>query len=117
MSTLFQFLAKLSCILTVGYLFYRLVLRPLTFYTWNRWYLLLYSMLAFAIPFIDVSGLLAQHRLHSTSLVQVIPTLASYTGFQTTSVQKAGTTPFTLWDGCLYLFVSGAVVLFVRLAI
>lgn len=63
MTELPDYLVKLSVGLAVAYIFYFAVLRKLTFYTWNRWYLLLYSMLAFLIPFIDVSGLMPEEKL------------------------------------------------------
>ena len=66
MTELPEYLIKLSVGLTVAYVFYYLVLRRHTFYTWNRWYLLLYSMLAFFIPFIDVGPLLpAEQQAYS----------------------------------------------------
>ena len=51
MQYLLQYLIKFSISLAVLYVFYRAVLRPLTFYQWNRFYLLGYSLLCFAIPF------------------------------------------------------------------
>ncbi|MFT3936022.1 MAG: M56 family metallopeptidase [Chitinophagaceae bacterium] len=51
-----QYLIKFSISLAVLFLFYRVVLRPLTFYQCNRFYLLGYSLLAFFIPFIDISA-------------------------------------------------------------
>jgi len=53
MTILIPYLIKLSISLAVVYLFYQLFLRRLTFYNWNRWYLLIYSLLSFFIPFIN----------------------------------------------------------------
>src|ERR1700743_641862 len=48
------YLFKLSISLFIVWLFYQLLLRRLTFYNWNRWYLLGYSLLSFFIPLIHL---------------------------------------------------------------
>ncbi|MGV3764619.1 MAG: TonB-dependent receptor plug domain-containing protein [Chitinophagaceae bacterium] len=48
------YLIKLSISLAVVTTFYWMVLRKLTFYKWNRWYLLGYSLLSFLLPFLNV---------------------------------------------------------------
>ncbi|WP_315818197.1 M56 family metallopeptidase [Paraflavitalea speifideaquila] len=70
-----QYLLKLSIALTVVYLFYWLLLRRLTFYNWNRWYLLVYSLFAFLIPLINVFDLLQQHGLQNAAVISYIPAL------------------------------------------
>jgi hypothetical protein len=67
------YLLKLSVSLSVVYLFYILVLRRLTFYTWNRWYLLGYSLLAFFIPFVNISPVLEKSDWDNNTLIQLIP--------------------------------------------
>jgi hypothetical protein len=49
-----SYIIKLSICLAAVYFFYRLFLRRLTFYNWNRWYLLGYAALSFIIPLIDI---------------------------------------------------------------
>ncbi len=115
MPLLFQYLLKLSCTLALVYLFYRLVLRRLTFYSANRWYLLLYSAAAFAIPFINISRFIETRQLSHAAVVQAIPTLETYTGSQTAIVQKSSAAGFAIWDGCLMLFLAGMFVLAFRL--
>lgn len=70
-----QYVLKLSIALAVVYLFYWLLLRRLTFYNWNRWYLLVYSMVVFFIPLIDVFDLLQQHGLQNAAVISYIPAL------------------------------------------
>lgn len=48
------YLIKLSISLAVVTTFYWVFLRKLTFYKWNRWYLLGYSLLSFLLPFLNV---------------------------------------------------------------
>ena len=58
MSLLIQYLIKLSISLAIVWLFYQFILRKLTFYNSNRWYLIAYTLLSFFIPFINISILL-----------------------------------------------------------
>lgn len=46
---------KLSVAITAIYLFYVVVLRPLTFYQWNRFYLLGYTLLCFFLAAADIN--------------------------------------------------------------
>ena len=79
MSLLFQYLLKLSISLSVIYIFYHFVLRKLTFYSWNRWYLLGYSVLSFFIPLINVNFFLRQNELNHTSFIRYIPVIENFT--------------------------------------
>jgi len=58
MQLFFIYCLKLSISLAVVSLFYQLVLRRLTFYKWNRYFLVGYSFLCFLISFIDISPLM-----------------------------------------------------------
>jgi beta-lactamase regulating signal transducer with metallopeptidase domain len=55
MQFLFAYLLKLAFCLALGYLFYLLLLRRMTYYTWNRYYLLLFPLVALAIPALPVA--------------------------------------------------------------
>src|SRR6185436_8543962 len=96
MPYLVQYLLKLSVAITVIYLFYAIVLQRLTFYNWNRWYLLGYSILAFFIPFIDISDFIRQFGWESNKVVQVIPAFGNYTG--NTTIQLVTGTTYNPWD-------------------
>ncbi|WEK38038.1 MAG: TonB-dependent receptor plug domain-containing protein [Candidatus Pseudobacter hemicellulosilyticus] len=67
-----EYILKLSISLAVVFAFYWLLLRRLTFYNWNRWYLVAYSAAAFLIPFIDLSSLLQPQKLQALPL-QYVP--------------------------------------------
>jgi len=73
MPVLIEYLLKVSIALAVVYLFYQLVLRRLTFYNWNRWYLVGYSLLCFAIPFMNITDFLFRHELDEAQFVQLVP--------------------------------------------
>jgi bla regulator protein blaR1 len=56
-------------------LFYHLVLRRLTFYNWNRYFLMGYSCLCFLIAFIDVSPVIERNSWtasHVTPWISVV---------------------------------------------
>jgi hypothetical protein len=72
------FLFKLSVSLAVVCCFYQVVLRRLTFYTLNRWYLLGYLLLSFIIPFINIGPMLQDDGPAGEPLViQFIPAIGS----------------------------------------
>ncbi len=75
MPALFIYLLKLSVSLAVVFLFYQLVLRKLTFYYSNRWYLLAYTILSFIIPFVDISLLLHKNEWSEINIVQWVPVI------------------------------------------
>ena len=54
MPILLQYMIKLSISLALVYLFYQVFLRRLTFHQWNRWYLLLYSLICFFLPLLNI---------------------------------------------------------------
>src|SRR5688572_29058385 len=85
MTPVLLYLFKLSISLTVVFLFYHFVLRRLTFYSWNRVYLVLYSLLSFFIPFIDISVVLENNQWNEAGIVQWVPAFES-PAVQTTAV-------------------------------
>lgn len=56
MSPFPDYLLKLSVSFALIALFYHFALRKLTFFQWNRWYLILYTALCFAVPFVDIGN-------------------------------------------------------------
>ena len=72
MPYLLIYLLKLSVSLAIVYLFYQWLLRRITFYNWNRWYLVGYSLLSFFIAGINIAPALSRHNT-VTSWVPVIP--------------------------------------------
>lgn len=108
MPAAFIYLLKLSVSLGIVFLFYQLVLRRLTFYNWNRWYLLGYSLLSFIIPFIDISATLHNNELADSNMVQWIPLLYN---------KSTGNNSFTIWTILSLLIVIGMLIMLSRLII
>lgn len=109
MPILIQYLIKLSISLAIVWLFYQLVLRRLTFYNWNRWFLLGYSLVAFFISFIDISPVLEEAQLTNHSLVQFIPAIENFTAEKNVSMSR--------WDWALIVLAIGCLILLIRLVI
>lgn len=111
------YIIKLSISLSIVWLFYQLVLRRLTFYNSNRWYLLLYTAASFLIPFIDISVLLQRNDLSGAGMVELIPAMESYAGFtaQQQAPVLARQEPAMPW--WMVVFLAGSLLVFVRLLI
>ncbi len=116
MPVIFQYLVKLSISLAIMYLFYQLVLRRLTFYNHNRWYLAGYSFLCFFISLINIGPVLEGNDSSTMGLVKFIPTV------QTLAVKVPGDMgmaeamgAWTIWSWSLLFFSLGILVMLVRL--
>ena len=92
MSLLIQYLVKLTISLAIVWLFYQFVLRRLTFYNSNRWYLLAYTLLSFFIPFINISPILKNDS--TNGLIQIIPLVNQYTS----ALEEASNCPAPIWS-------------------
>jgi beta-lactamase regulating signal transducer with metallopeptidase domain len=99
--------------LAVVYLFYQLVLRRLTFYNWNRWYLLVYSLLSFFIPFINISPVLEENNLANHEVLQLIPSLGG-SALHSTAPEKIA---WSIEDWALLFIATGVVLMITRLVI
>lgn len=113
MPAIFYYLLKLSISLSVVFLFYQLVLRKLTFYNWNRWYLLGYTLLSFFIPFINISPVLEKNEWSTNTLVNWVPVIRG------TSQNNGSGNQFSLdkWEILLLVLVTGMLFMLVRLAV
>jgi TonB-dependent SusC/RagA subfamily outer membrane receptor len=111
MPFLIQYLIKLSVSLAVVYLFYRFILRPLTFYTWNRWYLAGYSLIAFVIPFIDINPMLSSIGPGQAVVINFIPVIdpAALKNQSWFNINNR-------WNWILAGIVAGMLVMLVRLS-
>jgi beta-lactamase regulating signal transducer with metallopeptidase domain len=108
MPAVFIYLLKLSVSLGVVFLFYQLVLRRLTFYNWNRCYLLVYSLLSFLIPFINISPALQENELNNSTMVQWVPVLYN---------QSTDNPSLSIWNVLSFIVVAGMLLMLIRLLI
>ncbi|HTG55721.1 MAG TPA: TonB-dependent receptor plug domain-containing protein [Niabella sp.] len=112
MPLLIDYILKLNICLAVVYLFYQLFLRRLTFYNWNRWYLLGYTALSFVIPLIDIMPSLEKRALQQNLMVQWIPAI----NFATPGERNFFET-LTYWDWAVAILILGSLVLLARFLI
>ena len=114
------YILKLSIFLSLVYLFYQLLLRRLTFYSWNRYYLLGYSLMAFFIPFINISPFLKQNEMKEVQAIQYIPVM-NFDVHTWTHATSSGIENFShplAWqDFVLWLMLTGSSIMFIRLMI
>ena len=107
-----QYLFKLSLTLAVLYLFYYALLRNLTFYTWNRFYLLCYSLIAFIIPFINITPWIKDQP--AGSLIKQVNFISKLSPVSAILPAEQAST-FSFYDLTLLLFTGGAVTMLARL--
>ncbi|MBS1513274.1 MAG: M48 family metalloprotease [Bacteroidetes bacterium] len=111
MSVLLQYIFKLSLSLVVVYLFYQFVLRRLTFYQQNRWYLLGYTVLSFAIPLINISPVLQQHNWYGAGAVNWFPSI--YDSGEMITAKDSHSINYTSW--LVWIVLVGIVLMAARL--
>ncbi len=113
MTSILLYLLKISISLSVLYLFYYIALRRLTFYNWNRWYLLLYSVLTFIIPFINVYPVLEKNNWSRYDVLDYIPVV----GAQPDGSIREASIPWSYHDWALIFIIAGIAVMLGRLVI
>ncbi|HRP54645.1 M56 family metallopeptidase [Agriterribacter sp.] len=114
-----DFLIKISLGFGITCLFYQLVLRRLTFYTWNRLYLLGYTLFCFFLPFIDITPVLQKNAVESNIAIQFVPALQSI-GIADKPLQSVLSSAATVWPAqnwILLFIITGSSILFIRLLI
>lgn len=104
------YLIKLSVSLAIVFLFYYFILRKLTFYNHNRWYLLGYTLLSFFIPFINISPVLENNNWDNSGVVNWLPVIAKGDG---AAIQHESL--FSAWYAVVAVFITGMIVMFIRL--
>lgn len=112
MPAIILYFIKVSCSLSITWLFYRLVLRSLTFYTLNRWYLLGYSLLSFLIPLVNIGPIAREDPSAQPLIIQYIPVIDK----PAASVAPPATAPavWDRWHLLLLLIGLGSCLLLIR---
>jgi beta-lactamase regulating signal transducer with metallopeptidase domain len=105
---------KLSCSLALIWLFYRGLLRNLTFYNLNRWYLAGYAILCFLFPLIDIGPMLEKDAVGGPLLVtQFIPAMSAYTT-PLTKTPLVRSASFNPWLILVIVMTAGSFILLLR---
>ncbi len=114
MPALIEYLMKLSLCIGATYLFYHFVLRRITHYQWNRWFLLLFTLFAFMVPVINIAILVQPEKLQQVVFIRNIPAISNPT-FNSSSVAAGAHVNWWSWLGIVLMI--GTIVLVVRLVI
>ena len=117
MPVLFLYILKLSISFSIVYLFYHFVLRRLTFYNSNRWYLIGYTLLSFLIPFINITPVLESNSFGHNDIVRMIPSVEKYTSSVPENETWSLLTTFAdwnKWDWISFVLLAGAGIFLVR---
>ena len=109
------FLFKLSVSLTVVWCFYQVVLRRLTFYKLNRWYLFGYTLLSFFIPLINIGPMIPEGPAGEPIVIQYIPAIGSIS--QTAVLPVQAHTGMSGWTVLLWVLAAGSVLLLARVIV
>lgn len=115
MHELLLYLFKAGISLGAVVLFYHLILRRMTFYVWNRWYLLGYSALALLLPLINVGPWLQQKEWQSEKLMEWIPPLGALP--KNSTPVAASTSSWEPLTVVLLVFAAGVLIGTVRFLI
>ena len=111
------YVLKLSIGLSAVWLFYQLLLRRLTFYNLNRWYLLFYSSLCFFIPLIDVGPVVESTGGGQPMVVRIIPVIAQdVVATPAAPTEDQGGMP-DLWTLMLGVALLGTMIMTARLIV
>lgn len=117
MSYFGEYLLKLSVGFGIICLFYQLVLKGLTFYKWNRFYLLGYSLLCFFIPLINISEVVQQHNPNVYKALDIIPSIIPGNAAPSSVILQGGNHSWTLTNLLFIVFISGIAIMTIRLVI
>jgi len=110
--TVAEYLLKFWVSLALVYIFYWLVLRPLTFYQWNRFYLLIYSLLSFALPFANITPWIREKDIEDFRLLNRIPAKSGNYAAQSNLYNQLSSA-----DWLFVIGAAGSLVLIVRMLI
>lgn len=109
MPALILYLLKVNVALVLFYLAYHFVLRRLTFYTLNRYFLLFGIVFSTAYPFMDVSGLMSRHKDLASAYINTVPV------WVTAPAIPEQTPAFDYWQIPVFLFWLGTGAMAIRL--
>jgi len=112
MLVFFIYIIKLSVSLSVVFLFYHFVLRKLTFYNHNRWYLLAYTVLSFLIPFINISPVLEKNNWNTNDMINWVPVIHNST---ISALPIHTDSAFNVWSTVILVLIAGIFILLFRL--
>jgi len=113
MPSIVLYLLKCSISLAIVWLFYQLLLRRLTFYSMNRWYLMGYAALSLILPLIHITIATEEQMADKIQVIRYIPVFRTQPSVGPATPERA----YTGWDLLLVVLALGTLLLLVRLLI
>lgn len=124
MSNFPLYLAKLTIGLSIVYCFYYLALKQLTFYTWNRYYLLVTTAICVFLPLLDITEIINESYPTITSVTNVIPIITQPILSETSLNQpieingpSTSSASISIWQALVYCYIAISIFFLVRLFI
>jgi beta-lactamase regulating signal transducer with metallopeptidase domain len=119
MSPFIEYLLKVTIGLAAVSCFYQCVLRKYTFYNWNRWYLLIYPVLVFFIPFINIDETLNRVEVADRQIVSFMPAVQHFTRPEIDLQEAALPVAMQVRGGdiLLIIFATGVILMLIRSAV
>lgn len=111
MPDLFNYLLKANIALVLFFLAYHFLLRPLTFYSLNRFFLLFGIIFSAVYPLTNLTGLLSRQEQLSAQLVTIMPNWQLNTG------RNPAPVPFDYWLLLTVIFWLGVAFMGIRLMV
>lgn len=111
MPDLFSYLLKANLALVLFFLAYHFLLRPLTFYSLNRFFLLFGIVFSAVYPLINLAGLLSKQEQLSAQLVTIMP------NWQLNIARNPAPVPFDYWLLLTVIFWLGVALMGIRLMV
>ena len=114
MPVYFEHALKASICLAVIFLFYHLLLKQITWYKWNRFFLLIFSTFSFSVPFINLNVLTKAKQLELIPFVNFLPNIIN-NKIEPDFVNSNNA--FNYWQLLSVLYIFIGLILFIRLLI
>ncbi len=112
MTSFFIYLIKVNIALLLFFVVYYFILRKLTFYTLNRYFLLACIVIASLFPLVDVMALFNPHKTITPQLI------TSYSpNWHTVQLQLQQPTSLTVWDVLYYIYWVGVAICLLHFAL
>ncbi len=106
------YIIKFSICLSLVTLFYYLFLRKITFYNWNRWYLLVYPLACFLFPLLDI-GWWMEAGTVDLAVLKELPAMGNWKP----GLSPETSEPVNYWTYVYILLLAGSAVMLVRIII
>ncbi|WP_290709818.1 M56 family metallopeptidase, partial [Flavihumibacter sp. CACIAM 22H1] len=112
MNDFIAYLVKFSISLSLVTVFYQFFLRKLTFYNWNRWYLVVYPLACLLLPLLDI-GWWMDAETGELAALKELPAMGNWKP----GAHNATSEPFNYWTLLYIALLAGSLVMVIRLVL